>query len=85
MSKETFIVRTEWMSAIMMLDDHMQAAVFRNIYFFNIGRKCLINMDIQEVRIVTKLIFGDALYEDKPTIEAEYVYYETIPGCSKND
>lgn len=56
MSKETFIIRTEWYEAIAELDPIDQATILRNLFLYHIGDTTDVVLDTFGVKIVWKLI-----------------------------
>lgn len=54
MSKETFIIRTEWYEAIAELDSNDQATILRNLFSYHLNED--ITLDTFGVKIVWKLI-----------------------------
>lgn len=56
MSKETFIIRTEWYEAIAELEPSDQATIFRNLFLYHIGDTTDVVLDTFGVKLVWKLI-----------------------------
>ena len=56
MSKETFIIRTEWYEAISELDDKDQATILRNLFLYHLGDINEMVLDTFGAKIVWKLI-----------------------------
>lgn len=56
MSKETFIIRTEWYEAISELEPTDQATIFRNLFLYHIGDTTDVVLDTFGVKLVWKLI-----------------------------
>ncbi len=56
MSKETFIIRTEWYEAISELEPTDQATIFRNLFLYHIGDTTDMVLDTLGVKLVWKLI-----------------------------
>lgn len=56
MQKETFIIRTEWMHAILELPEADQATIFKNLFYFHSDQKNLINLNNLSVKLVWRLI-----------------------------
>lgn len=56
MSKETFIIRTEWYEAISELEPTDQATIFRNLFLYHIGDTTDMVLDTFGVKLVWKLI-----------------------------
>ena len=56
MSKETFIIRTEWQDAILQLDPIDQATIFQNLFHYHCGNGNLINLNNLPVKLVWSLI-----------------------------
>lgn len=63
--KNVIVLKLEWMEAIMLLDPEDQVQIYTNIYLFNLGQKCLMNLESKAALVVCKLIFGQAMYEDQ--------------------
>ncbi len=56
MSKETFIIRTEWYEAIAELEPTDQATIFRNLFLYHLGDTDDMVLDTLGVKLVWKLI-----------------------------
>ena len=56
MSKETFIIRTEWYEAIAELEPTDQATIFRNLFLYHLGDTDDMVLDTFGVKLVWKLI-----------------------------
>lgn len=56
MEKETFIVRTEWMDAILDLSPSNQATIFCNLFYYHADKDNLINLKNPQVKVLWKII-----------------------------